>query len=148
MQTPLTGAGTLSFVGTRSGSRARDGAYLIIDQLSAKLEAGIRRAGVLTVYRSPGASLAQTALVTRFLDGAVASDLGPIAMEAPTCRSTKGGPEGRTLHLSGARLPKASCCGASQERGFGWDWSLPPFALPAQRPYLVGNCVKKTCCNH
>ncbi len=101
-QTPLTGTGTLSFVGMRSGSSARDGAYLIIDQPGARLEAGIRRAGVLTVYRSPGASLARTAVVTRFLDGAGGSDLGPIAMEAPTCRATKGGPEGRTLHLSGA----------------------------------------------
>lgn len=101
-QTPLEGVSTLSFVGTRADSAAHDGAYLIIDRPHTRLEAGIRHNGTLTVYRSPGAPLMRTPLVTRFLEGSGGSDLGPIAMEAPTCRLTRGGPEGRTLHLSGA----------------------------------------------
>ncbi len=78
-----------------------DGAYLVIDPVFTRLEAGVRNAGELKVHRTQGASLRRPALVIQLLGAVGRTDGGPVPVEATTCNFASGGKAGRTLHLSG-----------------------------------------------
>ncbi|SEH12799.1 hypothetical protein SAMN05428974_0565 [Sphingopyxis sp. YR583] len=92
----------------RAAGAGRDGAYLIIDQRHERLEIGLRREGVTTVYRSPGATIAKPPAVTQMLDG-ISADLGPLAVLAPVCKMSPTSSKSRGLLFEG-QLPASQHC--------------------------------------
>jgi hypothetical protein len=105
----LSREGRLVTVHSASGGSGADGAYLILDPQEQRLEAGLRRDGLLTVHRMPGPALSRPASVRSFLGSAQRSDSGPVPVETSNCASSPGGPSGRTLHLSGALRASDFC---------------------------------------
>lgn len=77
-----------------------DGAYLIVDPTTARIEAGLRLDGSLTVHRSGGAALPRPPVVPGFGNMLQSADIGPVPLESTSC-DAKLSDTGRTLQLSG-----------------------------------------------
>lgn len=86
-----------------------DAAYLMIAPQGLRIEAGVRRDGMLRVHRSQGARLPRPRAVIDLLGATGQSDAGPIPIEASKCESALGGTSGRVIHLSGTLRAKDFC---------------------------------------
>jgi hypothetical protein len=91
-----------------------DAGFLIIDPKKMRLEAGLRRDGLLSLHRTVGELMQRPAAVRSFLGTGGKSDTGAVAIESSTCDIKTGGTDGRTLHLSGS-FKAASFCAYSLE---------------------------------
>jgi hypothetical protein len=120
----LQSKGVLWVTGAAANSPTRDGAYLIIDQKARKLEVGMRRAGVTTVYRSPGTAILRPPAVTQMLDG-VSADVGPLAVLAPVCKSSPATSKSRTVIFEG-QLPATQYCDFTITLRTGQVFSFSP----------------------
>jgi len=78
-----------------------DAAYLMVEPRSQRVEAGVRRDGMLRVHRSQGARLPRPRVIVDLLGALGQSDAGAIPIEASKCDSAPGGTTGRVIHLSG-----------------------------------------------
>jgi hypothetical protein len=94
---------------TSTATVGGDGAYLVIDPKSQRLEAGVRRDGELKVHRTQGASLRRPIQVLQLLGAAGRTDGGPVPVETSICNIAPGGTTGRALHLSGFLRAKEFC---------------------------------------
>jgi hypothetical protein len=107
---PLARSGSMLYMlGVAPDTAAGDSAYLLVDPLHQRIEAGVRRDGLASVHHTPGPRLSKPAPLVIFLRNNQFVDAGPVAIETATCESKMGGLTGRTLHLSGAMLTTQFC---------------------------------------